>query len=561
MYNRCFWTVAAGACLAYGLLAVPNYDDGNYFYQLYNTIGFRRPFYSDFYGQYFHFMKPATLLYALLHAGADAPAFRILALVQSAEIFVCLWLLYLCARRYATPEAAQAGVCVMFYLLVGHWALSPLRPETTILLCCLAIFWLCERFREIGSPALLIGASAIAFLVALPMHTCGAIPCMYLFLFASVHVRQFSRKTLVAFAVLSCVFAAAGAAMVIYPGLASLAGSLALFSFDGNRFGGLRGEYARVSGFVGNPVFLPLILFMASVALSCLAGAYARIRMRSLRSRLNIVLFLLAAVVGLGVLPSATWEVYVVYYYPSLVLLFAAALDRCARRRRSLFVFRIALALCAVLAFWRSCGTMPALYLGLCAAGFCLAAGCASRLPAARLPVLIVVPLLLYQAVAMLSTKIIFDRAEQKIKTTRGVILGGSWFVFFGDNVFSVNADWCGAKTRISTGANGAEIALSPVAEERAGLIAGHSLVRFFGPARQQDQAPAWTSPRPLGTTFYGLDSDLCNITAFLQGQSPPLRYRAVKAIRLSGDFLDRYASVVVRGLRFVEYRAQGPAP
>ncbi len=97
-YDRCFWIAISCACLLFGLLVIPNYDDGNYFYQLYNTIGLRNPFYNDFYGQYFHFMKPTTLLYALLLSGADAPSYRILALVQSAEILLCLFALSISAR-------------------------------------------------------------------------------------------------------------------------------------------------------------------------------------------------------------------------------------------------------------------------------------------------------------------------------------------------------------------------------------------------------------------------------------------------------------------------------
>ena len=292
-YDRYFWIgdilrmPGVSACLL-----IPNYDDGNYFYQLYNTIGLRNPFYSDFYGQYFHFMKPTMLLYALLLSGADAPNYRILALVQSAEILLCIRLVYLCALRYASKEAAQAGACVFLYLLVAQWALSPLRPETTVLLCCLATFWLCERFKETRSMACLIGASAIAFLVAIPMHTCGAIPCIYLLLFALANWQQFSRKSLLVFGALSCVFAIAGAAILIYPGISSFAGSLALFSFDGNRFSGLRGEYFRVRDFIRNPVFFPLLIFIASVFVVSLACAYKRIRLHSLKQHLNIILFL-----------------------------------------------------------------------------------------------------------------------------------------------------------------------------------------------------------------------------------------------------------------------------
>ncbi|MBN2106988.1 MAG: hypothetical protein JW832_06135 [Deltaproteobacteria bacterium] len=560
-YDRCFWIAISCACLVFGLLVVPNYDDGNYFYQFYNTIGLRNPFYSDFYGQYFHFMKPTMLLYALLLSGADALSYRILALVQSAEILLCIRLVYLCARRYASKEAAQAGACVFLYLLVAQWALSPLRPETTVVLCCLATFLLCERFQETRSTANLIGASAIAFLVALPMHTCGAIPCIYLVLFALANVQQFSRKLLFVFVAFSCIFAIAGAGILIYPGIASFAESLALFSLDGNRFSGLRGEYFRGRNFIRNPVFSPLLLFIFSVCTVSLICTYKHIRLKSLKQYLNISLFLGAVVIGLGVLPSATWEVYMVYYYPPLVMGFAIAFDLFVRRGGNLMLLRSALVLTAVLAFWCSYGTMPKLYAALCAGGFCLAAVFVQRMPVARLSVLIVVPMLLYQSVVMVSTKIIFDRAEQKIRETRDVVLGGALFVFSGGNVFSVNSSWCGAKTHIIASAEGPIIAFNSVAEERAEQISTHPLVRFFGPDDHQHQKPVWTSPMPLGPTFYGLCNDFSNTTAFLESQNPPLRYAVVKKTALSSKGLDTYANIIVRGLMFMEYSYQRSTP
>ena len=314
-YDRYFWTGISCACLVHGLLLIPNFDDGNYFYQYYNTIGLSNPFYNDFFGQYFHFMKPAMLLYALLLSAADSFNYRILALVVSAEILLCIRLVYLCARRYASKEAAQAGACVFAYLFMANWGVSPLRPETTVVLCCLATFWLCERFKETRSMACLVGASAIVFLVAIPMHTCGAIPCIYLLLFTLANWQQFTWKSLLVFGAFSSVFAIAGAAILIYPGISSFAESLALFSFDGNRFSGLRGEYVRVRGFIRKPVFFPLLIFIASVFGVSLACAYKHIRLHSLKQRLNIILFLGAVVIGLGVLPSAPWTYYMVYYY------------------------------------------------------------------------------------------------------------------------------------------------------------------------------------------------------------------------------------------------------
>ena len=570
-YDRCFWVAISCACLVFGLLVVPCWDDGSYFYQFYNTIGLRNPFYNELFGQYFHFMKPVMLLYALLHAGSDSLNYRMLALVQSAEILLCLRLVYLCARRYASKEASLAGVCVFLYLLVAQEPLTPLRPETTVLLCCLANFWLCERFKETRSVAHLVGASAIAFLVAVPMHTCGAITCIYLLLFAVANRQQFSRKSWIAFGAFSCAFAAAGAAFLIYPGIASFAGSLALFSLDSERFNGLHGEYSRIMYFVNDRAYFSLLIFIASVVLVSLACAYKRISLHSLRQHINIILYLAAAFIGLGVLPSSTFYVYMVYYYLPLVLGFSVALDVIARRGGSLALLRCVLVLSGALALWCIHGRCKLiLFATLYAGGFYLAAVFARRMPTARLTVLVVLPMLLYHAVVMVSTKIIFDRAEQKIRETRDVVLASSWFTPFGKNVFSVNVDWVDAKTQVIPGAGGTPmIELKSVAEEKAEQISDHVLVKLFGPAGTQHQKPAWTAPRPLGTTFYGLcnksgnihGSTLGSIPDFLERQNPPLRCTEVKQTPLSNEVLDTYCRAWIRGMTFVEYSCPPPRP
>jgi hypothetical protein len=564
-YDRCFWIALFFSCLVFGLLVIPTYDDGNYFYQYYNTIGLKNPFYSDFYGQYFHFMKPTMLLYALLLSGAESFNYRILAIVLSAEILLCIWLVYLCARRYASREAAQAGACVFTYLfLADHWSISPLRPETTVMLCCLATFWLCECFKKTGALACMAGASAIVFLVAIPMHTCGSIPCIYLLLFVLANLKQFSRKLLLAFCALSCAFAVAGAALLIYPGISSFAGSLALFSFDGDRFnGGLLGEYNRICGRVINSAFSPLLIFIASIYLISLICACKHIGLHSLKHRLNIALFLGAIVIGLGVLPSAPWVVYSVYYYFPLVLGFSIACDVYTRRGGNLALLRCVLVLSGTLIFWYSYGTRPMLFVALYAGGFYLAAVFAGRMTAARLTVLIVVPMLLAQSVVMVSTKIIFDRAEYKIKKTRDVdvVLAGSLFIPSRENVFSSSGFALGAKLQINPGASGAMIELKSVAEEKAEKISNHSLVKLFGPFSTPHQKPTWSSPRALGATFYVITSDFYDIVEFLSTQETSLWYARVKETPLSNEVLDTFANPLLRGLKFVEYSCSRPTP
>ena len=554
--NTLFWIAIFCICLSHSLLLIPNYDDGNaYFFNLYNIVGLRNPFYNDLYGQYFHFMKPATVLYGLVASGADARGYRMLALLQGLEILACAALMYHCARRYASRDSARAGTFIFLCLYLSQWGVSPLRPETTVLLCCLAAFWLCERFKETGRMTFLAWASAVSFLIAIPMHTCGVIPCIYLLLFAICRQRQLSRQSLLCLGALCFTFALIGAAVLIYPGFSSFAESLALFSFDGYRFSGLWGELFRIKNFTFNPVNFPVLIFMAAVVSVALAGRYKQLALVSLRARLEVLLYFGAVVIGLGVLPSATWGVYTAYYYLPLVIGFAIAADALDRREGCRPLLSCALVLCGVAAAWCSGLTMPGLFFGLCAAGFACAALAALRAPASRITAILVVPLLLYRGVDMASTKVLFDRAQRHIEGTGAVVLGGAWFRFFGDNMVSINGSWCGAKTEIVSGPEGGAVINTSVAEERAAQIRNHRLVRIFGPAPRWSGKGEWQTPKTFGTTFYGLSNEFCNTTAFLRLQQDHLQFEIVKKIPLSDEFLDRYANPVVRGLQFLEYR------
>lgn len=556
--NRIFWAVIAFVCVLHGYLLIPNYDDGQYFYQIYNTMGFYNPFYNDYFGQHFHFMKPTTILYALLYSISGNPSFRLIALIQSVEIFVCTWLVYLCARRYASEEVSKAGILMFLYLVLAHYWLTPTRPETTVLLCSIAVFWLCECFSSTNKANYLVIASAIVFLVAIPMHTNGSIPFIYLILYTLTRRYQLSRIAFIKLGVFSAVFAALGFAILVYPNISSFAESLALFSYDSNRFDMFLGEYQRVKWFVRHYNYFPLVVFVVSVFCGCLLHGYRQVTLTSLKKYLNLILFLLAVLLGLGVLPSATHGIYMVYYYLPLILGFSIAFNFYARREFNQYLQRLILVVAGAVTLWYSYGIMPKLHNLLYAGPFFLTALLIRRISAMQTMLIIVIPMLLFRTVGMMSSKIIYDRAEQKIKEAPGLVLADPLFNFSGKNVFPLS----GSETQIRSSKDTTTIELKSVADAKVDKIKAHPLVRFFGSTNNSSKKSRWAARRNLGSEFQVIDHrGKWKISDYIENQVTPLNYSIINEISLSNKRLNRYANRGMKKLKFVKYKRISPKP
>ncbi len=408
----------------------------------------------------------------------------------------------------------------------------------------------------------MVGASAIVFLVAIPMHTCGVIPCIYLLLFTLANREQFSRKSLLVFGALSCVFAAAGAAILIYPGISSFAGSLALFSLDGNRFSGLRGEYFRVRNFVRNPVFSPLLIFIASVYLVSLACAYKHIRLHSLKPRLNIMLFLVAVVIGLGVLPSATWEDYMVYYYLPLVLGFSIAFDVYVRHGGSLVLLRCALVLS---------GTFSVLVQRrhnaktVCCAVrrrilFCRRFCTAHAPSAADSTDCRADAALSFSGNGIDENHIRPGRAKNQGDKGRGfgrhLVCSFRRKCLWGQRL----VDRCKNKDHPRCRGRHDRVEVRCRREGRADKQSS-SCQAFRACRIPRIRSPCGLPPGRSGPLSTGSAMMFCNISAFLESQEKPLRYVTIKKTPLSNELLDTYALNILRGLMFVEYSCPQPTP
>jgi hypothetical protein len=548
-----YWACIAFLCLTHGYLLVPNYDDGIFFHQIFNTIRLHNPFYNDFYGQYFHFMKPAILFHALLYSITNQTSFRLIAMVQSAAIFTCACLMYHCARRYASEESSKAGVLVFLYILFAQVYLTPTRPETAVLLSSIAVFWLCERFSDANKTTYLIMASAILFLVAIPMHTNGSIPLIYFVAYILARRHQLSLKSFVTIGAFSIVFAALGFAIIVYPGFSSLAGSLAWFTYDGQRlehFSLGKGEYLRIRRFVSNYYYLPLLLFIATVSCARLLKGYKDLSLIGCKKYRDVILFLLAVVVGLGFLPSASWEIYNVYYCLPLIMWVAVTLDYYATSSLNEQLKRVLLLATGAVSFWHGYGIMPPLYALLYAGPFVVTAFLVRRMTALQTMAIIVIPMLLFRYAGMISSKIIYERAVQRIKGAPGLVLAHPLFNFSGENVFPVD----GYQTQISSDHGTAVVELQPITNVHADLIKAHPLVRFFGSTHNSRKESKWVSRRRLGNEFQLINNDIWKIPEYIAGQVKPLHYSVLQEISLSNPLLDKYADPALKGLKCIVY-------
>jgi hypothetical protein len=551
--GRIYWVFIALICLVRGALIIPNLDDGINFLHLYNTMGWKHPFYNDYFGQPFHFNRPLILLYALLYTFVGSPAFRLIALVHAAELFACIGLFYACVRRYASEEASQAGALLFLYFLFVQPYLSPTRPETTVLLCALATFWLCDRFSDTRNVRYLCCAGALTFLVALPMHTNGSIPFMYLALFTITQRRQLSRGPAIQLALCSLLCGLAGATLLLYPHVSSFAQALALFSYDGSRFGMFTGEYVRLRQFVKNYYNFPLMLLLVALAAGLLLSEYRDLTLSGLKRYRSLFMFLLAVVLGLVVLPAATWEVYAVYYLLPLMAGFSVALDRYARCAGRYYAERLLLAAIGLAALWHGLERMPELYFLLCVLPFFLAAVLPGRLSVTQTLAVIVIPMLVFSMVCMGASKIIYDRAGHRIGVARGVVIANPLFNFSGGNVLQAGIYDIRDNRGVAT------IELLSVVRTKADLINAHPLVTFFGQPPPLRKESRWASRRELGQSFRMISNNEWGFLDEMKERVKKLGYAVVDDVPLSRRLFDRYADPSLKRLRCVEFRRTFP--
>ena len=159
----------------------------------------------------------------------------------------------------------------------------------------------------------------------------------------------------------------------------------------------------------------------------------------------------------------------------------------------------------------------------------------------------------LFRTVEMMSSKIIYDRAEHRIKGAQGLVLAGGMFNFCGENIFPVE----GFRTQISSTQGTNIIEVKSIASVYADLINAHPLVKFFGSTHNYHKESKWVSRRSLGNEFQLIinSNDVWKMRDYIESQVKPLHYSIIKEIPLSNKLLDRYADPAVKRLQCIEYR------
>lgn len=554
-FDKGFWILIALICLTHGLFLVPTFDCGNYYYQIYNTIGLKNPFYNDFYGQYFHFMKPSIILNAYLFPIDGLPNFRIMALFQGLElIFICI-VMYLCLRKYVDVHTSKAGTLLFLYVLFAQYFLTPTRPETIVVLCILSVFWLCECFSVSHKTKYLVIASAITFLFAIPMHTNGIIPLIYLILYLLIEKNKISWSLFFKFTLFSFIFAFAGFIILAYPNIQSFAESIAMFSYDGDRFSLLRGEYFRIIGFINDRYFFPLALFM-TVGFFVFMGKMfffnRNLKVEKLGRFRNIVLLLISVLICLGVLPAALWQVYMVYYCIPVIMLFSVVLCHYNKYEINNLVHRSIFLFTGVLTFlFGYYGKATELYLILYAGPFLLAGLLFKRFTLLHIMYVIITSMLFFKSVEMITSKIIYERAVTKIQDSPNLVIATPLFNFAGKNVFPVSGweEYHPIKISVRNGNNFIE--LNTLSNTKKEQIMAHPLVKLFTPLKERGREKS-VLQEPLGDKFCVIGNQI--LLDYLEGHLKPSGYSALKEICLSDSLIDKYANFELRGLQYLEY-------
>ena len=322
--------IAAFVCAAlllYALLATPLYDDG-----LAASFIIGTPYYSEYHELRFPFYKPLTTVLLPVRYLPHPWSFAAAALIHVLLMSAASYLTFLIARRYVQTKAASLAAFITLYALFTHESFMPTRPEPLLLLTILGVVFLSDTWRLMGRMRYLLMAAALTGALALPMHTNASIAYIYLALFALWQRKRLATLDWTRFIAVLGGSSLLGMIAILAPDPSELVELLTEYSEDKSRFTFFVGEMRRFTFFLRPYPLLPIMLFFGAVGLtvsvtrtlsnSTPPQSYVR---KFARRYAGILIFGLAALIGLAFLPSAEWPHYLVYYVPSLSIFAALA--------------------------------------------------------------------------------------------------------------------------------------------------------------------------------------------------------------------------------------------
>ena len=327
LFNWILAGFASIALIAYALLATPLHDDG-----IDGNMIFGVPFYSDYFDLYHSFFKPIVAILLPVRYLPYPWSFTAAAFFHVLMMAAISYLTFLVARRYIPTKASALASIITLYALFTHETFMPTRPESLLLATFLGIVYLCDTWRLTGQIRYLLIASALSGVVALPSHPNASIAYIYMALFALWQWRSLTKRDWVWLIAALIVSSLVGMAIILFPDPSALITLYTDYSSAGShRLSFITGEIRRFTFFLRPYLMLPVVLFFGTVGLTAVVKRIAtdsNLQSHVLifaRQYAGILIYGLAALIGLALLPSAEWPHYLVFYVPVLAIFAALA--------------------------------------------------------------------------------------------------------------------------------------------------------------------------------------------------------------------------------------------
>ena len=301
-------------------IRTPTYDDGVHATTVRNTIGLKNPFYNNYEKVQHPFQR---IQFGILALGYNYffpfnfrwPSFIHAILLCTSTIFV-----YLISRRYQNKEISYLVASLYFYFVFTMYWISPTRPEIWLSTIYLYIILLGEWFMSSNKIKYIIIASIVIGMFGLTFHSNSWILYIYIILFMVFNRNILSSKNIKVILISLSLSTLVGLSVIFLPKPhEALDFLLNMTQEGGNRLQiSWNKEITRFSNFILNPHHKYLsYIFTILIILWVYDNRknFISLQTTAFNKYGNIYLCLFASFIGLGILPSARWFVYLAYYY------------------------------------------------------------------------------------------------------------------------------------------------------------------------------------------------------------------------------------------------------
>ena len=315
--------------LSYTLLLTPTYDDGNYGMGVINTIKYHNPYYNNYYNQILPIQKLSILIYSIVFTQILSFSFHLLGFVQGLFIVLSGLLVNKISKHYFMNKTSLAASLIYVYLMIGHEWLSPMRPELWLSIIGLLVFYLLELFIRKEKMKFIFIACFLTGAIAITFHSNASILYIYLILYLITYRKIISKKRIIISLIFLFLSTAVGLLIIFLPDITvSLKYFLSVAGADDNRFGFY--EFHRFLIFYVNEFYryVGFYLFLLFIAWFIYNRSDISKVIISIKNKYkNILLYFISIFIGMGILPSASWAIYILPYFFPLSLLFAYLLS------------------------------------------------------------------------------------------------------------------------------------------------------------------------------------------------------------------------------------------